>query len=58
VGVFRVLLVAFGISVTVLAVRFIATGERRYLQWALRLLALALVSGVVFFAVLLIARLA
>jgi len=44
--------------VTVLAVRFINTGERRYLRWALRVLALALVSGVVFFAVLLATRLA
>jgi hypothetical protein len=58
VGVFRVLLVAFGISVTILAVRFIATGERRYLRWTLRVLAAALVSGLVFFGVLLAARLA
>jgi hypothetical protein len=56
VAFFRVLLVAFGISVTVLAVRFIATGERRYLLWALRVLGAALVSGVVFFGVLLATR--
>jgi hypothetical protein len=58
VTVFRVLLAAFGIAVTVLAVRFINTGERRYLRWALRVLAGALVSGVVFFAILLATRLA
>jgi hypothetical protein len=56
--VFRVLLVVFGISVTFLAVRYVVSGERIYLRWALRLLGLALVSGVVFFGVLLIARLA
>ena len=56
-AVFRILLVAFGISVTVLAVRFIATGERRYLHWALRVLGAALLSGLVFFGVLLATRL-
>lgn len=57
-AVFRALLVAFGVAVTVLAVRFIVTGRREYLSWSLRLLAAALVSGVVFFGVLLVKRLA
>ena len=55
---FRLLLAAFGVAVTFFAVRFIVTGNRQYLGWALRLLAAALVSGVVFFAVLLVTRLA
>lgn len=54
---FRVLLVLFGVSVTLLAIRFVVSGERRYLRWALRLLGAALVSGLVFFGVLLVARL-
>jgi len=58
VAVFRILLVALGVAVTVLAVRFVVTGQRRYLQWALRLLGAALLSGVVFFAVLLVTHLA
>lgn len=57
-ALFRLLLVVFGISVAFLAFRFVVTGQRRYLQWALRLLAGALVSGLVFFAVLLVSRLA
>jgi hypothetical protein len=57
VGLFRVLLVAFGVAVTVLAVRFVLTGQRQYLRWALRLLGAALLSGLVFFAVLLVTHL-
>lgn len=55
---FRVLLVVFGLLVTYFAIRFIVTGRRTYLDWALRLIAVALLSGVVFFAVLLVERLA
>jgi hypothetical protein len=58
VRAFRLLLVVFGLLVAFLAVRYVRTGRRQYLQWALRLLAGALVSGVVFFAVLLVTRLA
>jgi len=57
VALFRILLIAFGIAVTIFALRFIATGQRRYLHWALRLLGLVLFSGVVFFGVLLATRL-
>ncbi len=56
-ALFRVLLAVFGLSVGWLALRFVTTGQRRYLHWALWLLAGALASGVVFFGVLLIARL-
>jgi len=57
VAAFRVLLVVFALLVTYFAIRFIRTGRRLYLQWALRLLAAALLSGVMFFAVLLLVRL-
>jgi hypothetical protein len=57
VGAFRVLLAVFGIAVVFLAARYVVTGQRLYLRWALRLLGVALASGVVFFAVLLVSRL-
>jgi predicted membrane-bound mannosyltransferase len=57
VRAFRLLLVVFGLLTVFLAARYVVTGRRQYLHWALRLLAGALVSGVVFFAVLLITRL-
>jgi hypothetical protein len=57
VAAFRVLLAVFGIAVAFLAVRYVVTGQRLYLRWALRLLGVALTSGVVFFAVLLVSRL-
>jgi len=55
---FRVLLVVFGVAVLFFASRFMLTGQRRYLRWAVWVLATALGSGVVFFAVLLVSRLA
>jgi len=58
VAVFRIALVAFGLAVLFCATRFIVTGDRRYLRRALWLLAGALVSGVLFFSVLLVSRLA
>jgi hypothetical protein len=58
VAAFRLLLVAFGVGVTFFAIRFIATGNRQYLVWSLRLLGAALISGVVFFGVLLVTRFA
>jgi hypothetical protein len=56
--VFRLLLVAFGLAVLFFATRFVVTADRRYLRRALWLLAAALVSGVLFFSVLLISQLA
>jgi len=58
VALFRVLLVVFGVAVLFFASRFMLTGQRRYLNWAVWVLAAALGSGVVFFAVLLVSRLA
>jgi hypothetical protein len=55
---FRILLIAFGAGVTFFVVRFLQTGQRGYLNWAGRLLGLGLASGLLFFAVLLVARLA
>jgi hypothetical protein len=57
VAAFRVLLAVFGVAVALLAIRYVLTGQRQYLRWALRLLGAFLVSGVVFFAVLLVSRL-
>jgi hypothetical protein len=55
---FRVLLAAFGVAVLFFATRFILTGRRRDLRLALWLVAVALGSGVLFFAVLLVSRFA
>ena len=55
---FRVLLAVFGVAVLYLAARYIRTGERVWLRRALWLLGAALASGVLFFAVLLVSRLA
>jgi hypothetical protein len=57
-AVFRILLVAFGVAVLFFATQFVVTGQRRYLNRALWLLGAALASGVLFFAVLLVSRLA
>ncbi|HWY72052.1 MAG TPA: hypothetical protein VNW98_00300 [Burkholderiaceae bacterium] len=57
-ALFRVLLAVFGVAVLFFATRFILTGQRRYLRWTLWVLAVALGSGVLFFAVLLVSRLA
>ena len=54
---FRILLLVFGATVAVLVVRFAISGERRFLRWAGRLIGIALVSGFVFFAGLLLTRL-
>jgi hypothetical protein len=58
VAVFRVLLAAFGVAVLFCAARFVFTGQRRYIRWAVWLLMAALASGVLFFSVLLVSRLA
>jgi len=58
VAVFRLALAVFGIAVLIFAVRFVLTGERRYLRWAVSLLLGALAFGVLFFAVLLVSRFA
>ncbi len=55
---FRVLLALLVVAVTVLVVRFLVSGQRSYLRWAARLLGVALASALVFFAVLLVERLA
>ena len=54
---FRVLLAAFGVAMFYLAARYVRTGERIYMRRALWLLGGVLLSGVLFFAVLLVSRL-
>jgi hypothetical protein len=56
VAAFRLLLGAFGVAVLFFSASYIATGERRYLRGALWLLAAALISGVLFFSILLVSR--
>jgi hypothetical protein len=53
---FRILLAAFGVAVLFFAIRFIVSGDRRYLRWAWWLLGAALAVGVLFFSVLLVSR--
>lgn len=53
---FRLLLAAFALSVVFFAIRYLLTGRRSDLSWAGRLLAVGLVLGVVFFALLLASR--
>jgi hypothetical protein len=54
---FRLLLVVFGAAVLFLAVKYMMTGQRHYLNWAARLIGLFLASGVVFSVILLATRL-
>lgn len=56
-ALFRLLLFVFGAAVVFLAVRYMATGERRYLNWAGRLIVLFLACGVAFSVILLLTRL-
>jgi len=53
---FRALLVVFAIAVCLCVAIYIVTSNRRYLNWAWLLLKLAIVAGLLFFAVLLLER--
>jgi hypothetical protein len=53
---FRALLGLFGFLMALLIFQYMRTGQRVYLAWSGRLIALALGSGVVFFAGLLVSR--
>jgi hypothetical protein len=57
VALFRLLLVVFGAAVVFLAVRYMLTGQRHYLNWAARLIVLFLGGGVAFSVILLLTRL-
>lgn len=54
---FRALLLLFAVAVCVCVAAFLVTGDRKYLRWAGTLFKIAVASGLLFFAVLLIERL-
>ena len=53
---FRALLLLFAVIVAVCVAAYLVTGQRRYLQWAGKGFKLAVVDGLLFFAVLLLER--
>lgn len=55
---FRALLIVFAIAVVICVALFLFTGERSYLGWAARLFKVGLAAALVFFAVLLLERIA
>jgi len=57
VPLFRALLLLFAVAVCVCVAAFLVTGDRKYLRWAGTLFKIAVASGLLFFAVLLIERL-
>ena len=54
----RVVAILFGLGIAGCAVAWILTRERRWLDRSLRLLTIAVITGLVFFAVLLWERIA
>ena len=56
-GVFRALLIVFLFAVCLSVALYLMTGQRKYLGWAGLLFKLAVVSGLLFFGVLLLERL-
>lgn len=53
---FRALLFIFAIAVTLCVALYLVYNDRKYLRWAALLFKLALVAGLLFFAVLLLER--
>lgn len=53
----RALLLLFAIALCVCVALYFVTGERKYLRWAGSLLKIAVATGLLFFAVLLLERL-
>lgn len=54
---FRVLAIVLPIAILLLGLGYLGTGDRRYLAWAITLLKVAIVAGLVFFGVLFVDRL-
>lgn len=57
-GIFRTLLLIFLIAVAICGALFMITGDRRYLRWAGLMLKLVVAAGLLFFAVLILERIA
>lgn len=55
---FRALLLLFVIIILVCVAAYLMTGQRRFLQWAGRVFKVSIAAGLLFFAVLLIERIA
>jgi hypothetical protein len=54
---FRVFAVLLPIAILLLALGYLGTGDRRYLNWAFLLLKVGIAAGLVFFGVLFVDRL-
>jgi hypothetical protein len=57
VGLFRVVLILFGIAIALCAALFLLTNRRHYLVWAGKLFKVGVVAALLFFVVLLLERL-
>ena len=57
-GIFRTLLLIFLIAVAICGALFMITGDRRYLRWAGLMMKLVVAAGLLFFAVLILERIA
>jgi hypothetical protein len=57
VGLFRVVLILFGIVITLCAALFLLTEQRVYLVWAGKLFKVGVAAALLFFVVLLLERL-
>ncbi|MBK8765251.1 MAG: hypothetical protein KA778_08620 [Burkholderiaceae bacterium] len=55
---FRLLLILTAAAIAICAAGYLLGGDRRYLRWAVKILQLAGAAGLVFFAVLMLERLA
>jgi len=57
VGLFRVVLILFGIAIVLCVAFFLLTERRVYLRWAGKLFTIGVVAALLFFVVLLLERL-
>ncbi|MBP8308854.1 MAG: hypothetical protein KAY46_16385 [Burkholderiaceae bacterium] len=55
---FRLLLILTAAAIAICVAGYLLGGDRRYLRWAVRILQLAGAAGLVFFAILILERLA
>ncbi|HVJ60338.1 MAG TPA: hypothetical protein VM528_07235 [Burkholderiaceae bacterium] len=56
-GLFRVVLILFGIAIALCVALFLLTERRVYLRWAGKLFTIGVVAALLFFVVLLLERL-
>jgi intracellular septation protein A len=58
VGIFRTLLLIFLIAVAICGALYLITSDRKFLRWAGLMLKLVVAAGLLFFAVLILERIA